>query len=208
MLGLTDTVNRWRYGYRFAAVRPLDVVGCISPRPLLLIHGQDDRTVPAEHARQLYAAAGEPKELWIAPGTPHCGAYFDDRAHYVRKVAYFSTERCSEFTRRARGIKDAMPTIEDSIEIKAPVAAVFAALTDPHRTGEWNPNIIEVCDITDGRTREGTSWRQVAMIAGRKVNLTCRIQRFEPPYLGELDIAGDQRGRCLPSVGRHPRVRR
>lgn len=89
MLGLTDTVNRWRYGYRFAAVRPLDVVGCISPRPLLLIHGQDDRTVPAEHARQLYAAAGEPKELWIAPGTPHCGAYFDDRAHYVRKVAYF-----------------------------------------------------------------------------------------------------------------------
>ncbi len=90
-----------------------------------------------------------------------------------------------------------MPTIEDSIEIKAPVGEVFAALTDPHRTGEWNPNIIEVRDITEGTMREGTSWRQIAMIAGRKVNLTCRIQRFEPPYLGELDIAGDQRGRVL-----------
>ncbi len=90
-----------------------------------------------------------------------------------------------------------MPTIEDSIEIKAPVGEVFAALTDPHRTSEWNPNIIEVRDITEGATRQGTAWRQIAMIAGRKVNLSCRIQRFEPPHVGELEIAGDQRGRVL-----------
>jgi len=94
-------------------------------------------------------------------------------------------------------MKDAMPTIEDTIEIKAPVSEVFAALTDPHRTSEWNPNIIEVGDITEGTTRQGTSWRQIAMIAGRHVSLTCRIQRFEPPHLGELEIAGDQCGRVL-----------
>ncbi len=89
MLGLTDTVNRWRYGYRFAAVRPLDVVRRVSPRPILLIHGEDDRIVPVEHARQLYDVAGEPKELWITAGTPHCGTYFDNREHYVRKVSDF-----------------------------------------------------------------------------------------------------------------------
>ena len=89
MLGLTDTVNRWRYGYRFAAVRPLDVVRRVSPRPILLIHGEDDRIVPVEHARHLYDVAGESKELWITAGTPHCGTYFDNREHYVRKVSDF-----------------------------------------------------------------------------------------------------------------------
>jgi hypothetical protein len=39
--------------------------------PLLIVHGDKDRYFPPEHARQLYMAAREPKELWLLPGMGH-----------------------------------------------------------------------------------------------------------------------------------------
>ncbi|MGI8968447.1 MAG: alpha/beta hydrolase [Chloroflexota bacterium] len=89
---LTDWWQRLRYGYSFADVRPLDAIGRIAPRPVLLIHGDRDAIVPLVEARQLYAAAGQPKELWIVEDTPHCGAYFVDRGAYVDRVAAFFAE--------------------------------------------------------------------------------------------------------------------
>jgi dipeptidyl aminopeptidase/acylaminoacyl peptidase len=88
-LALTDMYNRWYYGYPFAAVRPVDFVAQISPRPILLIHGGQDVVVPVNHVHRLYEAAREPKELWIVPGAAHCGAYFDDRTEYVARVTAF-----------------------------------------------------------------------------------------------------------------------
>jgi hypothetical protein len=38
---------------------------------LLIVHGDQDPYFPPEHARQLYLAAGEPKELWLIPGMGH-----------------------------------------------------------------------------------------------------------------------------------------
>lgn len=88
-LPLTDYFLARRAGYRSRDVEPLRVVGKIAPRPLLLIHGTDDRTIPAEHTRRLYAAAGGPKELWLAEGADHCGAYFLDRPAYCQRVTTF-----------------------------------------------------------------------------------------------------------------------
>src|SRR5204863_9761364 len=48
-----------------------DLVGEVSPRTLLLIHGEDDTVLPAACSRQLYAAAQEPRELVIYPGAGH-----------------------------------------------------------------------------------------------------------------------------------------
>jgi fermentation-respiration switch protein FrsA (DUF1100 family) len=45
--------------------------------------------IPVDHAHELFAAAGEPKELWIVPETRHCGAYFRERAEYVERVTRF-----------------------------------------------------------------------------------------------------------------------
>lgn len=95
LLDLADALTRWRYGYPFEAVRPLDVVAQIAPRPLLLIHGTADPVIPVEHARRLYAAAGEPKTLWEFEGAAHCGGYFVDRAAYVARVAAFFREGLS-----------------------------------------------------------------------------------------------------------------
>lgn len=88
LVALTDALNRWRYGYRFTTVRPLDAVSAIAPRPLMLIHGAADSVIPVQHAHDLAAAAGD-AALWILPGIRHCGAYFADREEYVRRVAAF-----------------------------------------------------------------------------------------------------------------------
>lgn len=78
-----------RTGARLTDFRPLLAVGRIAPRPLLLIHGEDDALVPIRHAELLYEAAGEPKELWRLPGVGHVGAYFADRPAYVARVVRF-----------------------------------------------------------------------------------------------------------------------
>lgn len=49
----------------------LDVVERISPRPLLLIHGERDRVVPLAEVEKLYRSAQNPKELWIIPDGGH-----------------------------------------------------------------------------------------------------------------------------------------
>lgn len=89
MLRLTDIFNQMALGYRMSCLHPAYAVQRIAPRPLLLIHGGDDSLIPAAHARRIFENAGEPKELWIAEGADHCGAYFLDREAYCRRVAAF-----------------------------------------------------------------------------------------------------------------------
>jgi len=58
----------------FADLEKHDVPGAaalLSPRPLLVLHGDGDTVVPPENARILFRAAGEPKELKIIPGADH-----------------------------------------------------------------------------------------------------------------------------------------
>jgi fermentation-respiration switch protein FrsA (DUF1100 family) len=86
---MADRLTGWRYGYRFGAVRPIEAVAAISPRPLLLIHGAADSLIPVSHAHELFAAAREPKQRWIVEGAEHCGAYFADRTGYVARTAEF-----------------------------------------------------------------------------------------------------------------------
>jgi uncharacterized protein len=86
---MADRLTSWRYGYRFGAVRPIEAVAAISPRPLLLIHGAADSLIPVSHAHELFDAAREPKQCWIVEGAEHCGAYFADRTGYVARAAGF-----------------------------------------------------------------------------------------------------------------------
>ena len=74
-----------------ARARPLDAIGAISPRPVLLIHSADDdnATTPVEGARKLFAAAGEPKDLWVAPRGGHVGAINAFPEEYRARVLAF-----------------------------------------------------------------------------------------------------------------------
>jgi fermentation-respiration switch protein FrsA (DUF1100 family) len=55
----------------FRVVSPIAYVSRLSPRPLLLVHGSQDETVPLSHAQRIYAEAGEPKRLVIIDGVGH-----------------------------------------------------------------------------------------------------------------------------------------
>jgi fermentation-respiration switch protein FrsA (DUF1100 family) len=76
-------VNRWLKtrispeGWKLVPVPPAEAAAQISPVPLLIVHGDKDHYFPPEHARQLYQAAREPKELWLIPGMGHAEAACD-----------------------------------------------------------------------------------------------------------------------------------
>ena len=86
---LADYFLLWCAGNRFRQVEPLRDIGDISPRPVLIIHGEKDSIVNPRDAVQLYRAAREPKEVCLVPDADHCGAYFADRKAYVAKVNDF-----------------------------------------------------------------------------------------------------------------------
>ena len=86
---MTDLLLSLRAGYHFNQVEPIRDIRRIAPRPILIIHGLKDTIVDPNDAKLLYAAAGEPKELWLFPHADHCGSYFEDRVAYVERVEDF-----------------------------------------------------------------------------------------------------------------------
>jgi hypothetical protein len=51
--------------------RAEDVVGNISPRPILLFHTADDAVTPTEQSIRMFEKAGQPAELMLVTGTSH-----------------------------------------------------------------------------------------------------------------------------------------
>ena len=93
--------RRAAYGSRLGAIlavrggmdvrdlRPIDVVGKIAPRPLVIVAGTADVIVPLELSRRLYDAAGNPKEFWIIENAEH-GQYLRvDRTFSPRLRSFF-----------------------------------------------------------------------------------------------------------------------
>ncbi|HEY6480764.1 MAG TPA: alpha/beta fold hydrolase [Streptosporangiaceae bacterium] len=52
-------------------VPPAEAAALIAPTPLLVVHGDQDEFFPVDHAEEIYAAARDPKDLWIVPGFGH-----------------------------------------------------------------------------------------------------------------------------------------
>jgi uncharacterized protein len=65
-----------------------DAAAMLAPVPLLVVHGTDDVVVAPSHARRLYEAAREPRELWLVPG-PHVAA-FTKLENRERLLAYLA----------------------------------------------------------------------------------------------------------------------
>lgn len=70
-------------------ISPVSVISKISPAPILIIAGEGDRLIPAENGRKLYAAAREPKELWLIPGADHGATLAAAGSEYEKKVGEF-----------------------------------------------------------------------------------------------------------------------
>lgn len=76
-------------GANFRSIVPDKVIAGISPRPVLIIHGAADDDVPVAHARKLFGAARDPKELWIVPGATHRAVDDVEPKGYRRHVLAF-----------------------------------------------------------------------------------------------------------------------
>ena len=86
---MADNLLWWRAGYHFNQVEPLRDIAKIAPRPILIIQGGKDSIVDPRDGPLLFAAAQEPKQIWLLPNADHCGSYFEGRKAYVKKVLDF-----------------------------------------------------------------------------------------------------------------------
>ncbi|HET7038003.1 MAG TPA: alpha/beta fold hydrolase [Thermomicrobiaceae bacterium] len=78
-----------RTGIDLDTLRTTETIKRISPRPLLLINGTADTIVPASDGELNYAAAGEPKELWLIPGAAHGEMLSTSNPEYDERVVTF-----------------------------------------------------------------------------------------------------------------------
>jgi pimeloyl-ACP methyl ester carboxylesterase len=67
--GFPADLNRWYHG--FLDVLPAQYLPFVSSRPVGIVHGDRDETVPVEHAGRLFEAACHPKKLIILEGAGH-----------------------------------------------------------------------------------------------------------------------------------------
>lgn len=82
-------IAEWRAGVNVSAVRPMDVIGSISPRPVFIIHGTADREVPPDNSVRNYDAARQPKQIWWVAGAGHADSRQVAGAEYARRVDAF-----------------------------------------------------------------------------------------------------------------------
>ncbi|MBV9173376.1 MAG: hypothetical protein JOZ81_25205 [Chloroflexi bacterium] len=93
-------------------LRAVLAIGRISPRPVLIIHGELDRIVPVRHARLLYLAAHTPKELWIVAGGRHEPARAIGARSYAARLRQF-------FDQALDGPRDGSPAAAERLPREA-----------------------------------------------------------------------------------------
>ena len=71
---------------------PISVIDEIAPTPVLLIHGDQDKIIPVEHAHKLYAKAQGDKQLWIIEDAGHIGAFAPNRMDYRQRFTQYLEE--------------------------------------------------------------------------------------------------------------------
>ncbi len=78
------------YRVDFTAIRPVDAVAKIVPRPVLFIHGEADATIPVTHAYRLFQASqNQQNELWVVPEAGHTKSNITRPEEYIERVTGF-----------------------------------------------------------------------------------------------------------------------
>jgi len=103
--GFPPSLEVW--ARHFDEVSPIRCIEKISPRPLLIVHGTADETIPPDHAAMLFEKAGEPRELAMIPDGKHRlrnnEAAMNAVLEWLKRVNHLSSVR---ETIRQRGCRD------------------------------------------------------------------------------------------------------
>ena len=78
-----------------------------------------------------------------------------------------------------------------SIEIDAPPERVFYWLDDAERGMKWVPNIVENEDLEVTENKIGSTFRQVYLERGRRMDMQGVITGYEPNRRFTLEISGE-----------------
>jgi alpha-beta hydrolase superfamily lysophospholipase len=87
-------------------VRPIDDIGEISPRPVLILHGGRDELIPPDTGSQLLAAAVEPKSLWYDSNASHVTLSADKPDEYERRIVAFFDAALKTERRQSNVLRD------------------------------------------------------------------------------------------------------
>lgn len=85
---------RWPLSFVVVSNRhsPGNAVGCLpGDLPLMILHGKSDRIVPFEHARELFAAAHDPKMMVTADDCGHTEAILKNPIYRAQLAHFFET---------------------------------------------------------------------------------------------------------------------
>jgi fermentation-respiration switch protein FrsA (DUF1100 family) len=86
----------WRLGVDFATLSPLALVAEISPRPVFILVAGSDTVVDAGSGERLYAAAGEPRKIWLEPDYDHCTFFYKNPQRFEDEVVGFFKQHLTE----------------------------------------------------------------------------------------------------------------
>ncbi len=89
---LTVWLAERRTGIDAGDIVPERAVAALAPTPLLVMHGLADETIGPADGEAIFAAAGEPKELWLIPGVAHGDGARDAPDEYRRRIVAFFDE--------------------------------------------------------------------------------------------------------------------
>jgi uncharacterized membrane protein len=87
-----------------------------------------------------------------------------------------------------------MKRVELAIDINAPVADIWAVLTDPRRFPEWITGIQSVETLTEGDYGVGTRYHVTAGAGDRAVEWTVEVTGLEPGQRIDFAYSGDVEG--------------
>ncbi len=81
----------WEFhsGAKIDDIRPVDIIGNISPRAVLIIDGWEGAAMAMNSPYRLYEAANEPKQIWVEDGVPHLGMFAHNPEEYTDTVIGF-----------------------------------------------------------------------------------------------------------------------
>ena len=114
MVRLFERTVVWRTGPPWHEIvsdgpNPGNAIAHIAPRPILLIHGSLDDMAPVSQARENFARAGKPKEIWIVEGAGHGGLREFAGEEYDRRIL--------EFLRRFAPVHVDAPTVRSGSQL-------------------------------------------------------------------------------------------
>ena len=73
-----------------------------------------------------------------------------------------------------------MIRIEHEVVVRRPLAEVFAYVSDPMRTPEWQASVIETRRESGEPFGAGSRWREVRQFLGRRLEATVAAEVYEP----------------------------